>query len=115
METENDVFIGVKYTPDEETIAGMMDAKNHLDADETREYLCEVCGAKETLTEQQAYDAGWDYPPFIGLWGVVSPRTCPNCGIESTAYWHVLTVGTHDIPKNHQATLLRILEERMPQ
>jgi len=76
-----------------------------------REYLCEVCEKTETLTETEAYEAGWDYPPFIGNWGIVSPRTCPNCTIEHTAYWHIITKGTHNLPEKHVATVQRILAE----
>jgi hypothetical protein len=79
--------------------------------DEKREYHCEVCDAKETLTEQEMFDAGWDYPPRIGTWGVVSPRTCGNCGIEETAWWHLITQGSTNLPEKHQATVRRIISE----
>jgi hypothetical protein len=75
-------------------------------------YLCEVCGKEEELTEKEAYEAGWDYPPFIGQWGVVSPRTCGDCGIEKTAYWAVIT---DQVPTVAQlVTIERIIHETPP-
>jgi hypothetical protein len=78
------------------------------------EYVCEVCGRVEELTEKDAYDTGWDYPPFIGLWGVVSPRTCggPTCSVEKTAYWAVLN--DTELSEHHRATITRILQEVEP-
>jgi hypothetical protein len=78
---------------------------------EKREYECEVCGVKDTLTEQEAFDAGWDYPPRIGTWGVVSPRTCPTCPITKTAWWHLVTQGGSELSEKHLATIKRILAE----
>jgi hypothetical protein len=77
------------------------------------EYICEVCGRVEILTEKDAFDAGWDYPPFIGEWGVVSPRTCGNCGLEQTAYWAIITKAL--ITDRHYATVVRIQGEVVPQ
>lgn len=75
-------------------------------------YICEVCDTEAELEEEEAYHAGWDYPPFIGIWGVVSPRTCPNCTIEKTAYWHVMTVGASEpLSERHARTINRILAE----
>jgi hypothetical protein len=75
------------------------------------EYVCEVCDKRQVLTERGAFDAGWDYPPFIGEWGVVSPRTCggADCGIDKTAYWALMT-GKH-LSDRQQDTVARILEE----
>lgn len=53
-------------------------------------HYCEVCGKKEYLTAQQAFDCGWDYPPTIGVFGLLSPRTCGSCGIEDTLYMKVM-------------------------
>lgn len=74
-------------------------------------YECEVCGRVEILTEKDAFDTGWDYPPFIGQWGVVSPRTCGAmaCGIENTAYWAVMNGA--ELTVQQAATIRRILEE----
>jgi hypothetical protein len=48
---------------------------------------CESCGLKVMLTPMVAYNLGWDYPPMMGQWGVVGPRTCGHCGIETTLWW----------------------------
>jgi hypothetical protein len=78
-------------------------------------YICEVCGLEEELTEQEAYHGGWDYPPFIGVWGVVSPRTCPNCPLDKTAYWAILTGDGSRLSEKHMATINRIIEEVTPE
>lgn len=50
-------------------------------------HVCEVCHKEELLTSADAFDQGWDYPPRMGAWKVVSPRTCGDCGIEGTLWW----------------------------
>lgn len=93
-------------------------AQNNLNTTEPHEYECETCGRKDTLTEKEAFDAGWDYPPFIGIWGVLSPRTCGNCMIDTTAYWAVILaskggkpVDVETLDERHQATIRRIAME----
>lgn len=54
-------------------------------------HYCEVCGKKEWLTPEQAYNDGWDYPPRIGSFGILSPRTCGNCSITDTLWWKIAT------------------------
>ena len=77
------------------------------------EHWCEACGATEFLTPEEAFEAGWDFPPRMGAWGVVSPRTCGDCGINRTLWW-ALTVEKKDIdsciPRQRQV-LARILNE----
>jgi len=75
--------------------------------------ICEVCGVEETLTEERAYQKGWDYPPKMGAFGVISPRTCPNCVINRTLWW-ALTVDHYEVgmlTDQQKATLQRILGE----
>ena len=81
----------------------------NLDTTEKREYHCEGCGLKETLTQREAFEKGWDYPPFLGTWGIVSPRTCGNCGIDTTAYWAIITKA--EITEKHLNTIRRIQAE----
>ena len=50
-------------------------------------HICEVCGKEELLTSDEAYEKGWDYPPFMGEFGVLSPRTCPNCLMKDTLWY----------------------------
>lgn len=72
-------------------------------------HMCEVCGKTEMLTAKEAFDQGWDYPPNIGKFGVISPRTCGNCSITDTLYWGVITGDKLCI--HHMETLERILRE----
>ena len=53
-------------------------------------HYCESCGAKEYCTADQAFDNGWDYPPRIGIFGVLGPRTCGNCTMIDTLYLKVM-------------------------
>ncbi len=48
-------------------------------------HICEVCGRTEVLTPEEAFRVEWDYPLRIGFYGILSPRTCPDCyGMGST-------------------------------
>lgn len=53
-------------------------------------HYCESCGAKIYCTAQEAFDNGWDYPPRIGTFGVLGPRTCGNCTMIDTLYLKVM-------------------------
>ena len=55
-------------------------------------HVCEVCGKTKIMTPEQAFNEGWDYPPRMGAFGIVSPRTCGNCTIEGTL-WMALQSG----------------------
>ncbi len=75
--------------------------------------VCEVCGRTEILTPEEAYKQGWDYPPYMGTFGVLSARTCPNCPITETA-WAALVLDKKPVRKltEHQReTINRILAE----
>ncbi len=61
-------------------------------------HYCEVCGKKEFITAQDAFDAGWDYPPHMGHFGFLGPRTCGNCLLKDTLYWRVNTEKKVPIP-----------------
>jgi hypothetical protein len=52
-------------------------------------HWCEACGREELLSPDDAFKAGWDFPPNMGAWGVVSPRTCPNCAMKRTVWWAI--------------------------
>ena len=77
-------------------------------------YVCEVCGKTETLTEEEAYNEGWDYPPFMGTYGVLSARTCPDCPIEKTLWYRSLTGSAtlENLTKKDKDLLTRIFMER---
>lgn len=80
-------------------------------------HYCEVCGKKEFLKPAEAYEQGWDYPPKIGVFGVVSPRTCGECGIDKTLYWRMMSKSKEEknsienFSKEEQRILARILSE----
>lgn len=77
---------------------------------------CEVCGLRLLLTPEIAYQGGWDYPPRMGGWGVVSPRTCGGCGVESTVWWQLAVEKktVHELTDEQYATALRIINEKDP-
>ncbi len=52
-------------------------------------HVCEVCDLTEVMTPEQAFEQGWDYPPRLGAFGVLSPRTCGGCAITDTLWWKV--------------------------
>lgn len=99
---------------DRHFVESVVEAANHLDGETKKTFLCEVCGREDNCTDAEAYSAGWDYPPFMGVWGIISPRTCPNCTIDKTAYWFLLSRSAEDqtpIPENHLTTIKRIMAE----
>ena len=76
-------------------------------------HICEVCGKTEVLTPMEAHVKGWDYPPEMGSFGVVSARTCENCTSNKTLWW-ALTVENKKVSELDEAqmeTLERILGE----
>lgn len=75
-------------------------------------HVCEVCGKTEILTPEEAFDQGWDYPPVMGTFGVISPRTCGNCAIDGTLWW-ALNAGMRieDLNMKQLETLRRIMQE----
>lgn len=83
----------------------------NLDDVQVNRYQCEVCGHVDAMTALEAFRAGWDYPPWIGKWGVVSPRLCPNCPTSSSAWWAIVWRGTDGLHERHMATINRILAE----
>lgn len=81
-------------------------------------HICEVCGDEKHLTPQQAFRDGWDYPPRMGTYGVVSPRTCPNCPIDKTVWWAIAIAQRNisdttdpNYDPQQMTTLLRIIGE----
>ena len=76
-------------------------------------HVCEVCGKTEILTPEEAYDLGWDYPPMMGSFGVVSARTCPNCPIDKTLWWKITINNSNlnNLSEKDKETLNRIISE----
>lgn len=54
-------------------------------------HICEVCGEKKWLKPEDAFKEGWDYPPRMGTFGVISPRTCGKCRMVDTVWWKLNT------------------------
>lgn len=82
-------------------------------ADKKLIHVCEVCGRREILTPEEGYAEGWDYPPFMYPFGVLSPRTCPSCSLMDTAYWAIAAKGSafEALTKSQKKAVLRILSE----
>ena len=77
-------------------------------------HWCEVCGLELLLTPLLAYEGGWDFPPCMGEFGVISPRTCGNCTIDGTV-WYALAVEkktVDELTDEQYAKALRILKEK---
>jgi hypothetical protein len=76
-------------------------------------HICEVCGKEEILTPEQGHDQGWDYPPRMGQFKIISPRTCGNCAINGTLWWAINMEGKQADSFNEKQlqTLNRILQE----
>lgn len=53
--------------------------------DTVREWLCECCGKKITLSAEDAYEKGWDVPPYFT--GYIK---CEDCPITKTMLWMML-------------------------
>ena len=78
-------------------------------------HICENCGKEELLTSEEGHDTGWDYPPRMGSFGVISARTCGSCTIDTTLWWQleVLKTPVEKLSEKHLQTLERILSEPM--
>ena len=81
--------------------------------DPVMKHICEVCGRTEVLSSSEAFHAGWDYPPLMGTYGVVSPRTCPDCSIMDTVWAALALRNVHpkDLTDAQKTVLNRILTE----
>lgn len=75
--------------------------------------ICEVCGKEEILTEEGIFLKGWDYPPCMGTYGIVSPRTCPECPISKTLWWDLVQnkKSLQQLSEKQRETLKRIMQE----
>lgn len=76
-------------------------------------HICEVCGREEILTPEDVYEAGWDYLPNMGAFGIVSQRTCPNCPINKTVWWKIAMEhrDPNSLPDDDKTVIERILRE----
>lgn len=76
-------------------------------------HVCEVCGKEELLTSVESFKQGWDYPPRMGTWKIVSPRTCGNCTIDKTLWWALVAEkkSYEDLTPEQVLTLAKIQNE----
>ena len=78
-------------------------------------YICESCGKIGLYhNADEGFNDGWDYPPKIGSYRVIGPRTCEKCLIDTTLYWAIITgevKSINDMTTRQKATLIRILGE----
>ena len=81
-------------------------------------HICETCGKEVLLSSRAAFAQGWDYPGRGGIYpesmfGVLSPRTCGKCTIDTTAWWqiNILHKRPEELDERHKETLLRISQE----
>ena len=80
---------------------------------EAFEHWCEVCGKSEVLTTEEAYRTGWDFPPRMGQWGVISPRTCRTCPMNRTFWWAMAMDGydAKQLSAKQRLVVARIMAE----
>lgn len=61
-------------------------------------HYCEVCGKKEYITAEEAFNKGWAYPPKTCSFGRLGPRICGGClrthRKKDTLYWKVRSGGS---------------------
>lgn len=82
-------------------------------------HYCDGCGKKELLTSKEAFENGWDYPGVDGIYksrrnygfGCMAPRTCGNCGIDTSLYWKLMN--GENIGDEGNAAIERIKNEPM--
>lgn len=77
-------------------------------------HRCEVCNVEVLQTPDEAFDAGWDYPPNVGTFGVLSPRTCGDCPMDKTAWWAIAVQHrktAEELGPQHLATIERVRGE----
>lgn len=76
-------------------------------------HICEVCEKSEIIDSDLAFDKGWEYPPIMSGFRILSPRTCPNCTIEKTVWWALAMEGKslEDLSKRQIEVLTRINNE----
>lgn len=76
-------------------------------------HTCEACNKREILTPEEGYRLGWDYSPYMYPFGVISPRTCPSCGIETSVYWEITVnkKGYDDLTDSQKQIVQKIYNE----
>ena len=76
-------------------------------------HICEVCGKTEILTPEEAFNEGWDYPPRMGSFAIVGPRTCGDCPRNLTVWWGLVSEkkSVLELSQQQRETIKRIQGE----
>ena len=76
-------------------------------------HIGEVCGKTQIMTPEEAFIDGWDYPPRMGGFGIVGPRTCGDCPINLTVWWGLVSEkkSVRELSQQQRETLKRIQGE----
>ena len=76
-------------------------------------HICEVCGKTEILAPEEAFNDGWDYPPRMGSFGILGPRTCGDCPINLTVWWALVVEKkmVSELSQQQKETIKRIQGE----
>jgi len=76
-------------------------------------HSCEICGKEEIISGEEGFNRGWDYPPKMALYGVISPRICGDCDIKETLWWELVSKKTpvEQLCERHMQTMKRITSE----
>ena len=73
--------------------------------EEEHTWTCENCKVTFTGKEEDAFQAGWDTPERF-----MSHCTCPNCPINTTIWWQLMTNPDHLVNEEEVALLLSYTE-----
>ena len=65
------------------------------------------------ITPEEAFNEGWDYPPRMGGFGIVGPRTCGDCSIYLTVWWALVVEKKRvsELSQQQKETIKRIQGE----
>ena len=75
-------------------------------------YICETCGKEQIYNSpEDAYKDGWDIPPYMGMYKILSPRTCPDCTIDTTVWWKVQMSAFDNLNSHDLEIIARIKQE----
>lgn len=79
--------------------------------------VCEHCGKTAVFEDEDGpFNAGWDWPPRLGSWGVISPRNCESlgCNISTTVWWKISGMGgdAQELTERQREVVARIVLER---
>ena len=78
-------------------------------------YVVEVDMKNKSVEDiaREAFNDGWDYPPRMGGFGIVGPRTCGECPINLTVWWALVSEkkSVSELSQQQKETIKRIQGE----